>query len=101
MTQQDKDREAFEKWIDFCADRDEAGNYIYEIQSAWEAWQAARDHYAPKLTDVEVVVIACGALGGVKLHQQIFWPSAAEKVIAALRAAGARFKDSTDGSANG
>ena len=106
MTQQDKDRAAFEKWSN---EHEE-----YTASSYWEclqAWQAARDHYAPKendehwmrawnaamdyaaevnalkLTEKEAVERATEAFYSVN---DVYDPVA---MLAALRAAGMRFKD--------
>jgi hypothetical protein len=58
---------------------------------AWESWQAARDHYAPKLTEQEVRETITTAFPA---SANLFYVEiCAQRVIAALRAAGVRFRE--------
>jgi hypothetical protein len=103
MTQQDKDRDVFEKWAldegsyDLSTDQD--GDYIKP--DTWElhrGWRAAREHNAPKLTEKEAVEIAAISI------QKRYWEGDlaisvgdAKKVCtelakAVLRAVGVQFK---------
>lgn len=90
----DKDREAFAKW---WLEPKEKPVYAIDI-AAWQAWQAARDHYAPKLTFKEAIEKAGDAVE--KLVSRGKFPGdsefdyALEMSAAALRAAGVRFKES-------
>jgi hypothetical protein len=98
MIQQDKDREAFEAWIgDDLINKDKAGNYIFEVESAWEAWQGARDHYVPKLTEKEAMEAAANAIRAAIGNSGSYGgsnpPTDREMAIAAIRAAGMRFKE--------
>jgi hypothetical protein len=86
----DKDREAFETWaksegyLPKTVTRPYYGD-VYLAESthyAWKGWQAARDHYAPKLTEKEAVEIVFN-------HSSI----EAKSIITALRAAGVQFKE--------
>ena len=63
----DADREAFEKWAEGEGYRVKkiTRPYYGEIYTdepthhLWKGWQAAHDHYAPKLSEQEAVEIAC------------------------------------------
>jgi hypothetical protein len=102
----DQDREAFEDWVDHKfggpAGRHTSrcdGLYLNaSVQAAWVVWQASRDHYAPKLTE-EVVEVVAKAIhhtpytvpweySNVQMRE-----NARDKAKAALRATGVRFKD--------
>ena len=95
----DRDREAFEKWFP-------TGKVLLEDPFSGDAptgfkagWQAARDHYAPKLTEKEAVEAAEMAIAeargkDIKLPSHVVTSEELGKVaIAALRAAGIRFKE--------
>jgi acetylornithine/succinyldiaminopimelate/putrescine aminotransferase len=61
-------------------------------------WQAARDHYAPKLTEKEAVVAATNAIHGAAFRGVITGQKPAMRdgvahMVAALRAAGFRFRE--------
>jgi hypothetical protein len=64
----DKDREAFEADCRNCEvytgrHHEYPEQYrLYETQLRWMGWQAARDHYAPKLTEREAVELAAEAI---------------------------------------
>src|ERR1700733_6244106 len=82
----DKDREAFERWF-----------YAEKPAAHWETWQAARDHYAPKLTEKEALERAAQAIAPIAWDKSIKpgnWDrddaqkSARDSARRALRAAG-------------
>lgn len=117
----DKDREAFEAFVlrgtlpgENFLERDHTGSYMLAVaRGGWAAWQAARDHYTPKLTESETIAVLVNAptariiteerrkadLGGdgsdmVVTKQVVKYAVTDESRVAALRAAGVRFKDS-------
>lgn len=108
MTQQDKDREAFEKvyrelgrMYSLQRKSTESGELYVDNQTQedYEIWQAARDHYAPNLTEKEALEKAIKAMAevdrddvGSSLPELNYFVYAR----AALRAVGVRFKDSGD-----
>src|SRR5689334_18792067 len=63
-------REAFEDWVDDKfggpAGRHTSrceGVYLNDsVQAAWVGWQAAKAHYAPKLTEAQAIEIAAKAM---------------------------------------
>jgi hypothetical protein len=96
-----KDREAFEAWwieksLHMLMDK-------WQNDAAWEAWKAARAHYAPKLTWDEAVQIAeraaYAAIYEPPMRKGFDDAHAAIRlqvnsmVRAALRAAGVKFRD--------
>lgn len=105
----DKDRIAFERALS----NETLGGFMNDTitpDNAWSLWQAARDHYAPKLTEAEAVEAACrqftkpdvpgdGALweqtqetDGMKFR--LTSKSLIRKsMLAALRAAGVKFRN--------
>lgn len=99
----DTDREAFEKWaISYdcpieCWNK-EIGNYAdHDTFYAAKGWQAARDHYAHKLTEMQAVTVMKNAIfntwhtGGIRDVKHV-----ALIAVKALAAAGVKFKpDST------
>lgn len=113
----DKNREAFEAfiskqygWNDFR--QDGPGYFNVEVDDAYDLWQAARDHYGPKLTENESVEKAARALAEIDCASQailrkVFNEPPVDEVRcvnknvnsyiheakAALRAAGVQFKD--------
>lgn len=113
----DKDREAFELYakgnrLFLSGIKHSNGTCQGELTlEAWEAWQAARDHYSPRLTEAEVEK-AARALAEIDCRaqaelQKIFneshedevacvnnsWRSYVHGVKVVLRAAGVRFKE--------
>jgi hypothetical protein len=108
----DKDREAFEAWCKNTSGYRTEGKTnpllnrkeytTVTTYSAWDAWRAARDHYAPKLIEKEAVRIACNAYANQqKAMGYGYYPVEAGSatheslmaVMAALRAAGVQFKE--------
>lgn len=98
----DKDTEAFEAWAlgylkcqyPFC-DANTIKNMMIPYRSQRctleAAWQAARDHYAPKLTEKEAREIVSAKLSS---HSPIFLDSPiAEQIVKTLRKAGVRFQE--------
>ena len=98
----DKDREAFEAWVairwhhvkdkpDLSGVRNQwTGQWCYtyaETSSLYAAWQAAPDHYPPKLTEKEAVEVCRDVYRTAKKGE--LWGG----IIAALRAAGVRFRE--------
>jgi hypothetical protein len=94
----DADREAFEKWA-HSTNRNELW-VVGDKDIAYETWQAARDHYAPKLTETDIPRIAkilCEQAAFLNWEQSSFaaknnWIRSVET---ALRSAGVRFKEET------
>jgi hypothetical protein len=86
----EQDREAFVRW--FCAEFGIAPSACTpESSNAWAGWQACSDHYAPKLTEKKAECVIAKARG-----KEIALPShevSSEEIVAALRAAGIRFKE--------
>jgi hypothetical protein len=76
----DTDREAFEGWQN---EPHRIGTY----HSNLEAWQAARDRYAPKITEKEAVEVAAQSFDS---QTDVYDPVA---MMEAFRAAGVRFKE--------
>ena len=104
----DHDREAFETWVkaeDCSIERDHAGYFAFGTALAYRCWQAARDHYAPKLTEKEAIELGAKAAYNFVFVDGNKWPRCDGGRIrpeefrlatkAALRAAGVRFKDET------
>jgi hypothetical protein len=91
MTQQDKDREAFDSHI-VSAGTKQWGQTVYDEH--WKTWQAAREHFAPKLTEREAVEIVLIAFDKAYRSGDTYVAKNFIKGgIAALRAAGVRFKE--------
>ena len=91
----DKDREAFEAAFRKLAGitgpddfpRYSSGDYVSTgPRQAWTIWQAARDHYAPKLTKKHAVYGADEAYHACRGDE-------ISKMEAALLAAGVRFRE--------
>jgi len=93
----DKHPEAFEKWFP-------AGRKLLEYPNSGDAptgfkagWQACAAHYAPKLTEKDAVKIAFNASVGkwtpFGKDTAEGWGAYMSEIIAALRAAGVRFKE--------
>lgn len=82
----DEDREAFEAWAKTRWYGDgTTGSHDYHAYSIAETvWQAARDHYAPKVTEKEAEQLCDQALRMAERPAD---------VIEALKAAGVRFKE--------
>ncbi len=101
MTRQDKDRRAFEaeyikRYEPELPPSFVMGSYMEPCQNvAWHFWQAARKHYAPKLTEKEAIELLLdtpypvGKSGTVISMQK----SQAGFLITALRAGGMQFKE--------
>jgi hypothetical protein len=98
MDRQDKDRAAFEEFYGLPR-MDSDGNFKdRRDEAAYKLWQAARDHYAPKLTEAEAVEKAAVALYNLEHKTQLdkvaefesYWRKNAQ---VALRAAGVQFRD--------
>jgi hypothetical protein len=104
----DKDRDAFEKWAfdnHHGTSRNANTGFYNSAETAWayDAWQAARDQYAPKLTEAEAVKTAARAI--YDSNREKYWPvnfqeasaaiqiSITQAAKAALRAAGVRWKE--------
>ena len=98
----DKDTAAFEKWAlseGLSISRNMSVRWVEyqddKTDHAWDAWEAARDRYAPKLTEAEAVAKAADAIHAV-IHQAVVEPEARRMKRAAetaLRAAGIKFRD--------
>jgi hypothetical protein len=91
----DPDREAFEAWArssGAAANDRGCDNFFSEtMRIAFQAWQAARDHYAPKLTEKEVRETITTAFPA---SANFFYVEiCGHRVISALRAAGVRFRE--------
>jgi len=92
----DKDREAFEKCAEGQGYRAKkiTRPYYGEVYTdepthhLWKGWQAARDHYAPKLTAAATLEMAL-----VDISRQFHEPHSQSVATKALRAAGVRFKE--------
>jgi hypothetical protein len=99
----DQDREAFERWaiqymetLGYGARRD-----CFDPNHASAAWQAARDHYAPKLTEREAVEKAAYAIaetrypgyGSMAKWVEVNAHRYEAEAKAALRAAGVKLKE--------
>jgi hypothetical protein len=94
----DKDREAFElvaknhgwpieRYVPGYFLGDEEGFYKF-IQDHWIAYQAARDHYLPKVTERAFKAIVSEAIWDDDSEGRVL-----SRVLEALRAAGVRFRD--------
>ncbi|HEX3747684.1 MAG TPA: hypothetical protein VHW09_27300 [Bryobacteraceae bacterium] len=101
------DREEFEDWVDHKFGGP-AGRHISKcdgvylngsVQAAWAGWQAAKDNYAPKLTQAEAARIAEHALSELLKDEDIakgfrpLYRAHAKAVITAIKAAGVKFRD--------
>lgn len=80
----DRDREAFDSYI-VSAGTKRWGQEVYDEH--WKTWQAARDHYSPKLTKAEAVEVCRDVYRHARKGE--LWPG----IVAALRAAGMKFKE--------
>ena len=80
-----KDREAFETWArssGVAANDRGCDNFFSEtMRIAYHAWQAARDHYAPRLTESEAIEI---------IRRRGFGPA---NKVQMLKAAGVLFRE--------
>jgi hypothetical protein len=111
MTHLEKDREAFKKWLQ-NSPIDYHDRFVRE--AAQHGWQAARDHYAPKLTQVEAMRFlfefhrkAAADDCGLEIDELLTFEESRDSAdedertpylnaagnIEALRIAGVRFKD--------
>jgi len=110
-----KDREAFEQVagayfphgpIHPALYRKNDGKYFHtKVSHAWNFWQAARDHYAPKLSEKEAVECAATEIAkaawveryhhlqGADLGFVVANADDRELAKKSLRAAGVRFKE--------
>src|SRR5690242_9419666 len=103
----DKDRETFEAWAfeylkgqySFYNDatiRDMMMPYKSERRTLEAAWQAARAHYAPKLSEKEFTdalnIATIEKWRGGSMGTTMEWYSYIKDVVAALRAAGVQFR---------
>jgi hypothetical protein len=110
----DKDREAFEgdcannEVYVGCHHKHPEQYQLYETQLRWMGWQAARDNYAPNLTETEATKIAAMVCAEIDYDEDYHaefedvglfiaqnWNSYSETaraIVKALRAAGLRFK---------
>lgn len=106
----DKDRAAFESALETlnlsasngysCEDHPfNPGEYLSEqTHYAWQIWQAARDHYAPELTEKELVEALEIRAETIDAECDDGYSSAKLMIgigeaLSALRAAGVRFKE--------
>jgi hypothetical protein len=104
MTQQDKDREAFEAFArkeGWALERYTPGYFVGDVegeykfvQEAWESWQAARDLYAPKMTETadEITPKAISKTSAEDEGGYRDFDEMADS-ISAIRAARVRFKE--------
>ena len=97
-----QDREAFEKWYDASF----TPGYAYPTShrvDLWKAWQARADHYAPKANDESYTrgwneaMDYAAEVNAPKLTEaeakDIIFNTPNEDIMAALRAAGVKFRD--------
>jgi hypothetical protein len=91
----DNDREAFEAWH-----KDKFGYVLLtDDDPRWASWQAARDLYAPKVTEQEAVETAAKAIqerywkGDLAISIQDAKEVCTEFAKATLRAADIRFRE--------
>jgi hypothetical protein len=105
----DKDREAFEadyskRYLGAVAVRDGASYKLQKAQHDWCIWQAARNHYAPKLSENDAVeklqAYLLDTSGGHLVKSQKgdrLWSTShlvnMSGLVRTLRAAGMRFKE--------
>lgn len=78
LIDRENDQAAFEAYF--------ANVRLMHFDAAWKAWQAARDHYAPKLSESDAAKILYLNFDGDRMGQ-------AKATIMKLAAAGVRFKE--------
>ena len=88
----DKDREVLE-----AALRKSHWQNTNTVLAFGDGWQAARAHYAPKLTEKEFTdelnAATIAKWRGGEMGTTMEWISYIKEVVAALRAAGVQFRD--------